>query len=445
LALTTRDRYGGCPDIQLGATGFFRLERTDQRWWLVTPEGNAFLSFGINHVQTKHMMADYNAGHWAEKLGIAGVYDQEAFLPAFRQKVRDDMALLGANTLGCHSPQSYYVQSFMPYVCQMRFVDICHYMTPTEKEFWDVFSQEFETHCDARARETVLQRVDDPYLLGYSMTDCPVWTDLDAEPHEANIYGWKRIGLPTWPRVLRNLGGSSPGKRAYVETMRELYREDIDRFNETYGTTFPSFSALIEAESWRPKTDPVNRREERDNLAFLNKVVDKGYEVEKAAIRRYDPNHMIFGDKLNGNTDMTDDLIQIAAKHFDLIFYQYYALWGDQQVLLDRFARLTGKAILHGDSCCSVPDEHMPNPFGPHCADQQDRVFKFNDMFYNTYAQPDFVGWNWCGWMDLWEPAARPGKQHSGVQDAFGTFYPILEAMLKFSEEMYDLATKARF
>src|SRR5262245_50560025 len=38
------DNYGGYADLQApgGATGFFRLERVDQRWVFVTPEGNVF-------------------------------------------------------------------------------------------------------------------------------------------------------------------------------------------------------------------------------------------------------------------------------------------------------------------------------------------------------------------------------------------------------------------
>ncbi len=386
------------------------------------------------------MKASYNSAFWAEEMGIADPSDEEAYLAGFRQKVRDDLSLLGWNTLGCHSPQRFYPESFVPYVCQMRFVDICHYMHSTEEDFWDVYSDAFVAHCDSRAKEIVLPRADDSFLLGYSMTDCPIWTDEDAAPHGANIYGWEREGLPTWPRVLRNLGPGSRGKQVYVEMMHELYG-GTEGFNQTYGTAFGSFDDLLRAKAWRPETDPGNRREERDNLAFLERVVDKSYEVQVAAVRRYDRNHLIFGDKLNGNTHtyIPDDLIRVAAKHYDLLFYQYYALWEDQEILLDRFARLTHKPIFHGDSACSVPNDRMPDPFGPHCADQEERVERFRELFYNAYARPDFVGWNWCGWMDAWA-SHQPGKQHSGVQDPFGTFYPIQEAMRRFSAEMYEVA-----
>ncbi len=44
---TKLDCFGGWTGKKFKATGFFRVEK-DKRWWLVFPEGNAFLSWGIN-------------------------------------------------------------------------------------------------------------------------------------------------------------------------------------------------------------------------------------------------------------------------------------------------------------------------------------------------------------------------------------------------------------
>jgi hypothetical protein len=42
------DKYGGWKGgPQLAATGFFRTEKVDGRWWLVDPEGHLFFSLGI--------------------------------------------------------------------------------------------------------------------------------------------------------------------------------------------------------------------------------------------------------------------------------------------------------------------------------------------------------------------------------------------------------------
>ena len=116
------------------------------------------------------------------------------------------------NTLGCHTPP-FYGASFMPYVAQIRCVDICHYMVPTKEDYHDVFSPDFANLCEHKARAVALPRTDDPYLLGYSMTDCPIFTNLDAAPRIENVYRSRRPGLPLWPVVLRNLDATAPENR----------------------------------------------------------------------------------------------------------------------------------------------------------------------------------------------------------------------------------------
>ncbi len=439
-----RDQYGGLKRIHFEATGFFRLEYANGRWWLITPEGSAFLSFGLNHIGSGLMRSPYNREHWMREFGLTDTSDEQQFLDAYYTRVRQDFVRGGWNTLGCHNSDQIYGELRIPYVLTVRFVDICHYMTPKDEDFLDVWSSEFQEHCNRIALQRVAPRKDDPYLLGYAMIDCPIWSDLDAAPREVTVYGDKRPGLTTWPRRLRNLGPESPGKEVYVDTMRELYRGDIEKFNYTYQCSFSGFGDLTSAKQWRLEIDPNNGRELFDNTVFLNRTVDRYYRIAVRAIRRHDPNHLMLGDKLNGNTDVSDDLVRIVSSHCDLLFYQYYATWDDQQRLLNRFAQITGKAILCGDASISVPDENMPNPLGPHYKDQRERAESFTELMRNCFSRTDFVGWNWCGWMDRWE-AVQPRRQHSGIQDPFGNHYPIVEAMRSFSEEMYTIADPMSF
>ena len=62
------DGFGGWTGKTFAATGFFRVEK-DDRWWLVSPEGNAFLSFGINHLHPDLWNQDYNREAWKARLG----------------------------------------------------------------------------------------------------------------------------------------------------------------------------------------------------------------------------------------------------------------------------------------------------------------------------------------------------------------------------------------
>ena len=438
-----RDLYGGWEGLHFGATGYFRLGETNGRWWFVTPDGNAFLSHGVNHVGDSLLRNSYNRHHWAQVFGLESVED-EGFHASFYDKVKDDLIATGWNTLSCHNPDSLYINVRQPYIPTVRFVDICHWMTPEDEDFWDVWSSDFEYHCDGIARKLVAPRAEDPYLLGYSMTDCPVWSDLDAAARETCIYGAKREALMTWPRRLRNLGEGSAGKMAYGACIRELYADRIEAFNAVYGTGFTSFDALAKTENWRYDVDAQNARELHDNTVFLNRTVDQYYRVIVEVIRRHDPNHMIFGDKLNGNTDVSDDLLKVVAKHCDILFWQHYANSDEHRALLDRAARATGMPQMNGDASLSTPDDEVTNPLGPHYETQNERAQAYRGLMQDCYARTDFLGWNWCGWVDRWE-AVQPMRQHSGVQDAFGNYHPIVDEMKTFAEEMYQVAMRTSF
>ena len=43
------DQFYGWSDIRFEGTRFFRTEHQGGRWWFVTPDGNAFLTHGVNH------------------------------------------------------------------------------------------------------------------------------------------------------------------------------------------------------------------------------------------------------------------------------------------------------------------------------------------------------------------------------------------------------------
>ena len=59
-----RDQYGGWTGLKFEATGFFRLEKAPDRWWLVTPEGNAYLIHGMDHCGLDVINQPYNREHW---------------------------------------------------------------------------------------------------------------------------------------------------------------------------------------------------------------------------------------------------------------------------------------------------------------------------------------------------------------------------------------------
>lgn len=432
------DRFGGWPGLRFEATGHFRIERKG-RWWLVTPEGNAFLSLSLNHAEPGLMRQSYNRDHWLRVFG-----GEAALLEGFRNRVAEDLRTFGFNSLGCHTPTTrYWPTRAVPFIETFRTLDIDHWKTPRDEDFRDVFSPEFEAHCERRAVEAKLAALSqDPFLIGYTFTDCPILTERDAAPRQAVVQGAPRAGVSTWPRVLRNLPAAAPGKKAYVDLMRLRYDGDVRSFNRAYGVEFGSFDALLAAARWRPAADPACAEEARDNDAFLKEILERYYRAMVAVIRRHDPHHLILGDKLNGNTDTPDFAVATAARFADVVFYQWYGYYGEQKTRLDEWSRLTGKPLFNGDGSYSTPGAEMPRPLGPHSPTEEDRAARTREYAERAFARPDFIGWSYCGWMDSWK--AMPGKemrQHAGLQDPFGNRHePMVRALKGFAARLYGVA-----
>ena len=292
------------------------------------------------------------------------------------------------------------------------------------------------------AKEFAAPAKDDPFLLGYAMTDCPLFTEEDCRERPDVIGGARREARIGWPRRLRNLDANAPGKKAYVQTMRDIYRGQIGDFNATYGTQFDSFDALQTAENWRPHTDLSNGNETRDNIEFLQKVVAKYYRTTRDAIRRYDPNHLFVGDKINANTDALDTLLPITSQFTDIVFYQMYARYEVQKPGLDRWYKIADKPLINGDSAFTMITDTMPRPYGPVADNIEQRAEWTDEFFRNAFARPEFVGWHYCGLIDASNLIAqKQDRQHSGLLTGYGEPYPeLLKVLETCTDEMYEIA-----
>ena len=123
------DRFGGWTGKKFEASGFFRVEKAD-RWWIVTPQGNAFLSWGINHLEPFLWKQDHNREAWEKRLG-AKASDWNAFSAGLRSWYLETCEQYGFNTAGVHTSLQVInkPEPALPYMQPVRFVDIPHWKT----------------------------------------------------------------------------------------------------------------------------------------------------------------------------------------------------------------------------------------------------------------------------------------------------------------------------
>ncbi len=434
------DRYGGLRSVKFEATGYFRIEKRE-RWWFVTPEGHGWLGFGVNHVHPAWLRAPYNREVWLQRFG-AQRPDDAAWQTGLRELVKTQMAAVGYNHFGVHNDLRAVAGLSFPEIRSIAFVNIPHNRVATATDFPDVFAPTFEAHCEALAEQVTAPHRDNPLVIGWAFTDCPILTDAEAAARPVVTHGSPREACPTWPRVLRNLPADASGKQVWVATIRQRYADNLNAFNDCYGVSFKSWNELLATTRWREVADVANARELADNREFLHKVVDRYYAVACAALRRHAPHQLVFGDKLNGNTDGADTVVQITSRYTDVVFYQMYDRWAQQVIALDRWRGLTGKPVFNGDGTFSTTSEMMPNPHGPHARDQAERGEWAYEFGSNAFARPDFIGWSVCGWVDTWR--TMPGKefkQHSGFFSPQGEPHsPYVQRLKELSDRLYEFA-----
>ena len=440
---TNLDTFGGWKGKKFKATGFFRVEK-DERWWMISPEGHAFLSFGINHLSSHLFKQNYNKEAWKKNLNLKELNGPK-FSTSLRNWTLKTCQNYGFNSAGVHTDLKVlnHPAPKMPYMQPIHFVDIPHWkIAIPDSHFVDVFSDKFDQHCDHLAKKYALPKKNDPYLLGYSMTDCTLFTEEDCRVRPDVIGGARRTARVTWPRRLRNLNGASAGKQAYVTCMKDIYKNDIQQFNQTYTTNFQSFQQLQQTEKWRLDADLSNGYETRDNIEFLKKIVHKYYKTAKEAIHRYDPNHLFMGDKINGNTDSVDTVLPVTSQYTDIVLYQMYAKYEVQQPCLDKWTKMIDQPFINGDSAYTMVTDTMPRPYGPVADNLEQRAEWTDEFFLKSFARKDFVGWHYCGLIDATNQNPRKvARQHSGLLDSYGTPYATLSDKLSMrSKQLYSIA-----
>ena len=180
------DRFGGWRDgPQLKATGHFRTELVDGKWWLVTPEGHLFFSTGIDVVRdntdssdgSKHpdwhetpvppskMMA-YPAWNLRRKFG------KDDYLADYYAFVQRRLPAWGINTIGNWSGRELLATAQMPYVVSVleRAEGVKRH---AKFHIYDFEASDFEQKMRAAIRKkfaedaTLRHAVGDPLCIGF--------------------------------------------------------------------------------------------------------------------------------------------------------------------------------------------------------------------------------------------------------------------------------------
>ena len=314
--------------------GFFTLGKRNDRWWLITPDGQPFFSLALNHVDSASLRYVENLGLWLEKYGNS----QKRWI---EEAVRPHLESWGFNSVGWvqevvtrgdtnhrHSANfsfEEYQWLNMPYCHMLPFADFHQWEAETRHP--DFFSVDFSDWCDYVARAEVARMADDPNLIGYFYIDCPTWV------HTQRPSRWKG----------------------------PLF--DPDRLDSEAG-----------------------RKE-------LLKLATQYYKVTHDAIRRYDKHHLILGDRYEANAPLPIEVIDAARPYVDVLSFQDFR---EPVEHLTQWHEKTGMPVLWADGSHGISTEDDSGLYHDGRYSRNDGQW-YAEVLAGLRENPGCVGAHLCG------------------------------------------------
>jgi hypothetical protein len=383
MTATNFDTYGGNAGRTFRRTGYFRVEKAEDRWWLVDPDGNAFVSIGLNHADESNLKYPHNLEIWKRKYGSRDNW--------IRDGVVKDLKDWGFNTIGWtqeyvsgdwgvaldwfgdpidlgHSSTPWPARDFkvanMPYALQIRVAEIEDWKG--QPAFPDVWDKDFDVYCEYLARNVCFDHAEERNLIGYFLVDIPSWL-----PHASG-------------RFFRGFDGLT-GKE--------------------YDTR-------------------------------LYDTASKYYETITKHIRQYDKNHLILGDRYNGNKGIPEPVLEAMKPFVDVLSIQYFsgAEMADHVQMRKAFSdwqKIVDKPVLNADLGNWTATELNPNR-ATGLASQAERGSNYVESIGEMLKEPSVIGWHWCSYVE------NLGRGW-GIKDPWDEPYDDFVAPMKaFNRGVYD-------
>lgn len=372
---TRSDRYGGRLDLKpFQATGWFRTERRDGRWWLVTPEGHAFFSLGVNavatdqrsYVQGREWMfagmppdqgawhefygsgdnrsADaaaasgmgYNHGRWFD-FYAANLYrlDGANWKSAWAARTMTRLRAWGFNTVGNWSDE-LLANAGTQRMAYTRSIEIAGVFGNVSSgyDYWgrmpDPFDPRFAQAAEqAAARATGASR-EDPWLLGYFADNELPWAGTGPQGR--------------WGLALGTLRGEarSDAKQAFIAALKRKYGEPA-KLAAAWGIELPAWEAMNATGYAAPLPSEKYPAIAADYSAWLRQYADQYFRIVAEALRRHDAHHLFLGARFSVNTP---EAVAACAHYCDVLSFNAYADVPQHGVDMVALAKLGKPAML---------------------------------------------------------------------------------------------------
>lgn len=446
------DQYGGWRNgPQLKATGFFRTEKVQGKWWLVDPEGRLFWSHGVDCVtpwegatrldEREHWFAALPAadgeyqgcygktgkavnGYYAEKssrtfdftrMNLRRKYGAD-FMPAFSDLAHRRLRSYGMNTIANWSDANIYLQRRTPYTVSVWFDSK---RLEGSQGYWGKFRDVFDASFAANVRQAMQGQVGksagDPWCLGYFVDNEIAWG-------EAGSLAVAALVSPP----------EQAAKKAFVADLQAKYGT-IEKLNEAWGTQHASWEALLASQ-----TAPDKTKAAADITAFDVKTAETYFKTIRDVVHEIAPGNLYLGCRFAW---VNDTAARAGAKYCDVVSYNLY------RTSVADFKPIAEVPVIIGEFHFGALDRGMFHTGLVPVATQEARAEAYRSYVQGALRNPCLVGTGWFKYMD--EPTTGRTLDEEnyqiGLLDCCDTPYPeTIAAVREVGYGMYKLRAEGK-
>ena len=387
----TYSKFGGYIKTKKhNATGFFRTQNIDGKWWLIDPEGYKFWSTGITGAgkgnATKILNKEFLFTDLSnDKEASINLQNKKVFkrggvnyynLNLFRKYGSDWENIHEQVTIGRY--KKWNINTFgawslaqknpsIPYTLivstkKINIGNVEHTIDPFDSNFKIDLKNSLLTHKN---------KTNDPWLLGVFVHN--------------EIHWGKNLEIP-----IEILKLKESACRQALESFFENKYISIDKMNQVWSSSFINFGDI------NSKIDLKNIKVRNDLKDFFKFYVDTYFLTVDREFRKVFPNHLYLGCRFYEKTHGNKIVRESAAKFCDVLSYNIY------RYSLEKFDFLDGlnKPILIGEFHFGT-GTHGVWGTGLRIAynlKQQAELYK--QFIYEASINSNIIGCHWFQWTD---------------------------------------------
>ncbi|MFC3800729.1 carbohydrate-binding protein [Cohnella sp. GCM10012308] len=396
LNLSKYDAYGGIKSLgKYAATGFFRLQKIEGKWWFVTPEGYPFIMKGVDAASLWEAgyKTPVNKADGTPRAIFDELPDKTAYAAAYTNDANGQyVSFVVANVMKKYGTNyeakweditkkrlidwgfNAFAKWTKPKNVTFPYVQVLQDPSNLRRISWtyDVFDPQSEGIIDSALKTQLQSAKSSPWLIGYTYDNEAGW--------DSEIV--KQILL---------YNASSPAKSAFVDFMAARYNNDLASVNRLLGTNAASFAALKDTVIDIAKVPAIDVSE------YIRLASRTYYSTIRNIIKKYDTNHLFLGSSVVPTWRTSLDWDQAGMAYVDAFSVDSYTQNADW---IARYAAFD-KPLINQEYSFGTSTRGLSYISAPTKTDSiADRGTAFKKLLESEAANSLFVGSGWYSYYD---------------------------------------------